>query len=52
MERKSKFLDNSFKLMLDDDYEVMYDLRVNTKIPCIDVNKSAYKNKINRLLGL
>lgn len=49
---KSEFLDDSFILHLDDDHYVHYDLRSNTKIKSIDVNKSAYKNKVKRLLGL
>ena len=52
MELKSKFLDDSFILHVDDDHMVHYDLRSNTKIKSINVNKSAYKNKIKRLLGL
>lgn len=49
---KSEFLDDSFILHLDDDDMVHYDLRTNTKIKSIDVNKSAYKNKVKRILGL
>ena len=49
---KSEFLDDSFILHLDDDYMVHYDLRTNTKIKSIDVNKSAYKNKVKRILEL
>lgn len=52
MERKSKYLDNSFTLHLDDDWTVLNDLKYNTKIKGIDVTSSSYKNKIKRLLGL
>jgi hypothetical protein len=50
MDFKSNFLTNDFIWHLDDDYEVMYDLRVNTKVPCINVNFSSYKIKCERLI--
>jgi len=50
MDLKSKFLTDDFIFHLDDDYTVVYDLRANSKVPCVSVFKSAYKNKCLRLL--
>ena len=49
MGEKSEHLTNDFIWHLDDDWTVHYDLRTNTKVPSIDVTKSAYKNKCLRI---
>lgn len=51
MKLKSEFLNNSFAFHLDDDYNVMLNLR-SAGIKCVDVKNSSYKIKCNRILGL
>ncbi|WP_313636247.1 hypothetical protein [Empedobacter sp.] len=52
MEEKSKFLDESFICHLDDDWTVIQDLEINSKVKPIDVLQSDWKIQFNKLLQL
>mgnify|MGYP003618809249 CR=1 FL=1 len=52
MDCKSKFLDETFLIHLDDDWMVIRDLELNSKAIGVDVTISKWKQKCNELLGI
>lgn len=52
MRDKSEFLDESFICHLDDDWTVIKDLKINSKVKPIDVLQPKWKIQCNELLNL